>query len=274
MKNAVFGAVLVMFAFGAVAVAQTTVSAKEEAPKKWSWNGFPADKSVDEQLAWLDANMPTCFDDAGIRIDWALRKAKLMYEFGRISTSNEYMDLLDADAAKVGVTKSARFGFEKGLLLIYRFRDYKEAETLAKSMKDKETQNTLLKRIYAATNNREKLVDGAEDFGISVQTIRAAAELGRKDKLFEFSATFLKTSRPLTPNQARSVADVLTSVTDWSGTTTTKQMVLNLLRDFRKTIPPIGSDSQFNEQWGKLAGDLDLKFQLLAVEIAKEAAAK
>ncbi|MCL2645608.1 MAG: hypothetical protein FWD61_01220 [Phycisphaerales bacterium] len=274
MKKAILGAALVMFAFGAVVVAQTTAPAKEDTPKKWSWDGFPADKSVDEQLAWLDANVPNSFADIDTRIDWTLRKAKLMYEFEKISTSKQYLDQLDTDAAKVGVKNTSRLAFEKGLLLTYTFRDYPAAESIAKALQDKTRQKELLRRVYIATNDREKLVNGAEELGILVQTIQAAADLGRKDKLFEFSSTFLKTSRPLFPNHVRTIADILTSITDWSGTTTTKKMVLDLLRDFRKTIPPIGSDAKYNDQWGKLAGDLDLKLQLLEADIAKEAAAK
>jgi len=274
MKKAILGAALCMLFLGSAVIAQTTAPANEEAPKTWSWDGFPADKSVDEQLAWLDANVPNSSEGIDTRINWVLRKARLMYEFEKISTSKQYMDQLDSDAAKVGVKNTTRFGFEKGLLLLYTFRDYKEAEAVALAMNDKARQNALLRRIYVAANNREKLLDGVEDFGVVVQTIQATADLGRKDKLFELSETFLKTSRPIFPSNVRTIADILTSVTDWSGTTTTKKMVLELLRDFRKTIPPIGSDAKYNDLWGKLAGDLDLKLQLLEVEIAKEAAAE
>jgi len=274
MKKVILGAALCVCFLGSAVTAQTTLPAKEETPKKWSWDGFPASKSVDEQLAWLDANRPTSFDEVDARVDWVLRKARLMYEFDKITTSKEYMDQLDADAVKVGVTKATRVSFEKGLVLLYTFQDFKEAEAVAKAMKDKANQNDLLRRIYVATNNREKLVDGVEELGVMVQTIQAASDLGRKDKLFEFSSTFLKTANPIFPSDVRTIANILTSVTDWSGTTTTKKMVLELLREFRKTIPPMNSDAQYNEQWGQLAGDLDLKFQLIEVELAKEAAAK
>jgi len=275
MKKAILCAVLVMFALGAVAIAQT---ATPKPPPKWNWAEYQAQTTDEARLVWLTANVPDSQVTPESRIEWVTKKADIAEFLGKIDSQEAYFKQFDADGARAGLRNNPLFQFRKAFLLLQKFNDTTSAEAVALEIRDNKIKLSLMSQIYSAAQDWEKLLPVAKarsDFFLTFRCydhLIASGKSTDKDALFENGKKALDNNFAFDAD-AREVLNTFIK-TDWTGSKVTKQIVLDTLKAYRKTVPPIKTEAMFLEGWSKLAGDLDLQIQLLEVEVAKQAAAK
>ncbi|MCL2645439.1 MAG: hypothetical protein FWD61_00370 [Phycisphaerales bacterium] len=272
MKKSLLCAMLVMFAFGTVALAQTTQ------PRQFVWSDYQKLTDDSERQAWLDANTPNSSVSKETRVQWIRDRASLAQFFGKVDDAKSYMAMMDADAARVGLKTDSLFLFYKVFELRIQFRDYEFAEAVALTIKDPKLKTEALTALYVVSNNDEKLLPLAVANNNHILAAKSAIQLSTQDKLddktriLEYGTMALKGGISV-PHDAVFIVDGLVKYANVSDAAT-KKTVVNALVAFRKTIPPTKTENQWLEMWGDLAGKIDMQVQLLEVEIAREAAVK
>ncbi|MCL2646117.1 MAG: hypothetical protein FWD61_03815 [Phycisphaerales bacterium] len=272
MKKVILGAALCVCFLGSAVTAQTT------APATWAWSNYQAITEDNERAVWLETNVPTSSVSVDQRIAWVEARAEVAEFLGKLDSQKAYFDQMDSDAARVRLTDQSLFKYRKACIALVKFNDTAFAETVAKQITDVALKNEALSRTYSKSGDWEKLLPVAEATGNHFKVFQCYDALIQAGKSTEKIKLFESGKKALEANfgyfrDARQVIDVLIK-TDWTGTTVTRQMVLDTLKAYRKTIPPMKAEARFLKGWGELAGDLDMQIQLLEVELARGVATK
>ena len=281
MRKYLLGLACALFLATPVAIAQTTAPAKADPPKPFVWDDFGKQTTLESQFAWLEANVPTMAVMPYQRAEWAIQRAKVMYDLDKINDAVEYMKELDAGATKVGIRRDSDWiVFTKATVQLYTFQDYAAAKKIGESTKKPSVKNEILFRVADASGDKAGVVIYAPLTGRHFDAFKALrdtpkVDYNKTDKLFELvkvAMSGVSGSYQPAPNEIRQMMQVLFDIKIYDGATVTTKQVIELFRSFK--IPPANTPNDWMPDWGKLAGDIDLQVQLFEVEIAKQAAAK
>ncbi|MCL2641046.1 MAG: hypothetical protein FWD53_09400, partial [Phycisphaerales bacterium] len=133
-----------MFALGAVAVAQTTAPT----PPQWEWKDYESQTNDEARYEWLSANVPTSSVSVDQRIAWVEARAEVAEFLGKLDSQKAYFDQMDSDAARVRLTDQSLFKSRKVYIALVKFNDTAFAETVAKQITDVALKNEALSRTY------------------------------------------------------------------------------------------------------------------------------